>query len=214
MQKEKRERHEKKHDDIQWDNKPNSIFGWVLYMFPEKYWKTIIGVVTLFIAIVAVWGTILLFTQRQLDINDKTKNRILKEKLKYWHGSDDPALKSGLLKLWNKRGDVPEEIWNNFNPNEDTEILIAMASNPWVPEDIKKKLLENEDERVRVASVLNGRNRYETIQLLSKDKEYAIRNLVANNINTPAVILKQLERIRAFKYAVPLQGIRIPLLIL
>jgi hypothetical protein len=32
----------KKQEDINWDNKSSGIFGWFLWTFDQKYWKTII----------------------------------------------------------------------------------------------------------------------------------------------------------------------------
>jgi hypothetical protein len=143
------------------------------------------------VAIATIYGFYQIIAEKNLLIEEKTRSRILEEKLKYWNGSDDPALKSGLLKLWNKRGDVPEEIWNSFNPNEDTEVLIAMASHPWVPYDIEIRLLKSENVRIRISAILNNkRNRKEVFQLLATDSIF--RRLVAKNSNTPVELLKKL----------------------
>ncbi|NIM14246.1 MAG: hypothetical protein GTO45_19600, partial [Candidatus Aminicenantes bacterium] len=98
----------KKQEEIKWDTKPSSIFGWLLWTFDQKHWKTIIRVVALFIAVAAIYGTYLLFTMRSMEIENKIIKKIKKEKIDLWDRSKDAEWKIALLNIWNEPGDVPE----------------------------------------------------------------------------------------------------------
>ncbi len=117
-------------------NFPQSTFEWFLFIFPTKLWVLIIlGVAGYFIY--ASWQIV---TERNLGIKEKVMNKVETERIKSWERSEDPAWRSALLNTWDKRGEVPKAIWDSYKDENNPEVLIAMAANPWVPGDIKIKL--------------------------------------------------------------------------
>lgn len=187
-------KNEKKTEDIQWDNKPSSIFGWLLWTFDQKHWKTIIQVVALFIAVAAVYGTYLLFAMRSMEIDSKITKKIKDEKISLWERSKDAEWKIALLNIWNKAGEVPEEIWKKAIESKNPEVRIAMASNPWVPNRYKEILIGNENERVKIAAILNRRDRDKAIEMMAKCENKPVLLGVAESPKTPEKILEKLAK--------------------
>lgn len=163
-----------------WDDYPKNTFGWFLSVFPKKSWKIII----LIFSIAIGYGFYLLVSERSLEIDEKVRDKVEIEKLKYWNSSNDPGLKSGLLK-----------IWNNYRNEKNPEVLIAIAFHPWVPVDVQESLTKYEDDvRVRLAAILNRTDREEAILKLAWDKNLSVRIKVADNSKTPIETLKELAR--------------------
>jgi Ni,Fe-hydrogenase III small subunit len=178
-------------ENCDWGKMPQSLLGWVLYHFSPKGRKRVVILITIVAVAVLILSYILLFFRENLEI----RKLIKEEQLKYWKRSDDPAWKSALLNIWNKPGDVPQEIWEKASKEKDPQILIAVASHPWVLNDLKEKLItEGTDVRVRIAGILNRVKRDEAIAMLAGDEDYGVRFVVAKCPQTPRGILDELAK--------------------
>lgn len=182
---------EQRDENVDWGKMPQSLLGWVLYHFSPKGRKIIIGIAAVVIIAVLALSYFLLFFRENLAIRKMIKD----EQLKYWMRSDDPAWKSALLNIWNKPGDVPQEIWDKASKEKDPQVLIAAAGHPWVLNDLKEKLTtEGTDVRVRIAGILNRGKKKEAIALLAKDEDEMVRFVVASSSETPPHILSELAK--------------------
>ena len=93
--------------EVDWRNSPKSILGWFLWTFPKKIWRFIIWIVASFVVTTAVVATYQLVYMRNLNIQKEIKE----DKIKTWKRSKYPEWKSTLLRIWNKPGELHDEIW-------------------------------------------------------------------------------------------------------
>lgn len=177
-----------KSEEVKWGNLPKGMFGWFLWTFPTKFWRIIIWFLCVFIATTAIVATYQLYQIRNLDI----KKAIIEDKIKIWKRSENPDWKSSLLKVWDKPGEVPDEIWEMAFEEYDSEVLLAMANNPSLPKKYKLELENTPYVQVRIAAYLNRQDKAIALNKMASDDNLAIRSVLMSSPNTPEDILRKL----------------------
>jgi cellulose biosynthesis protein BcsQ len=173
---------------------PKGFFSILLWSIPKQIRPIAVWIFALFI-LVSVYTVIYDPIRRNLEIKPVHNNNI--SKIELWEKTDNAAMKSALLELWNGPNDVPDEIWGKALKENSPPILIALAGHPWVSERLKEKLSSDSyDIRVRISGILNRKSRDEVIRKLTKDGDRKVLGVVAANSKTPVEMLSELAKSR------------------
>lgn len=163
--------------------------GWIVWVFPKQWQRSVAFMTMIIVSIFIVYSSCQLINKDKLELNRMRTE----DKLKLWNRSARPEWKVELLKIWGQGKDVPLEIWNKAIETDDTKVLITVAGHPWVPENIKEKLIATDnDVRIRISGILNTGDRELAIRLLAEERDQKIREQVASNPNTPPSILSDM----------------------